>query len=367
MIDGMEVVASQTRNEIGIGRVVLEAGLHDLLIRYADRTDHTFIDLAWRTPRSDQTFRPIPSELLFPPQESYEQIDVTDLARFVQIDVAPPTDVIRDRVDPAMVEVVASGLASPHGVSIAGNVVYVADTGNRRIVAVNAVTGETQTVPVGSIELVEPFDLVAQADGTLLVLDAGLGILYLIDPTLGEARPVPVAPSYAERSRGLGKGLAGEVWIANTPGQRVAAVSASGEVVREVMLPAVAGGSEMQPVDVAVTPDNSLYVTDGSAHMLYQFSEAGYLLSSQPIPRANALDGAHLAVGGDGALYMTEPEAGRVVRLDENARVDRIWNVRMEESTAAKPVGIAVAGDGTIWVVDSQGGRLLRVTPEDVK
>ena len=64
---------------------------------------------------------------------------------------------------------------------------------------------------------------------------------------------------------------------------------------------------------------------------------------------------------------MTEPEAGRVVRLDENARVDRIWNVRMEESTAAKPVGIAVAGDGTIWVVDSQGGRLLRVTPEDIK
>jgi sugar lactone lactonase YvrE len=370
-IDDMEVVASQRRSEIGIGRVMLEAGLHDLRIRYADRTDHTFIDLAWRTPGNNQAFHPIPTELLFPPQESYEHIDVTDLARFVQSDVAPPTDVIRNQVDPAVVEVVAAGLVSPRGVTTAGDVVYVADTGNRRIVAVNASTGEVQTVPVNSIELVEPFDLVAEnplgADGTLLVLDAGLGMLLQVDPMSGEAQPIAVAPSYVERSRGLGNGLAGEVWIANTPGKRVAAVNARGEVVREVVLPAVAGGSEMQPVDVAVTPDNALYVTDVSAHMLYQFSEAGYLLSSQPIPRANALDGAHLAVDEDGSLYMTEPEAGRVVRLDENATVDRIWNVRVKETAAAKPVGIAVAEDGTIWVVDSQGGRLLRVTPEDAK
>jgi sugar lactone lactonase YvrE len=105
-------------------------------------------------------------------------------------------------------------------------------------------------------------------------------------------------------------------------------------------------------------------MTDVGNHRLYRFSLAGYLISSQPIPVANSMDSAHLAVDAAGDLYMTEPEAGRVVRLDANGTIDRIWSVRTENTADAKPVGIAVAADGTIWVADSQGGRLLRLTPE---
>jgi streptogramin lyase len=159
--------------------------------------------------------------------------------------------------------------------------------------------------------------------------------------------------------------LSGEIWIANTPGQKIAVVDNAGTLLQEVVLPPVAAeGKELQPVDVAVLPDNTLYVTDVGEHILYRFSLAGYLLSSQPIPVANSLDSAHLAVDSAGALYMTEPEAGRVVRLDANGIIDASWSVRTAQTLDAKPVGIAIGADRAIWVADSSGGRLLRVIPE---
>lgn len=364
LIAGAEIASSKARNEMGKGGVTLEAGLYDILVRYVDRTDHTYIELMWRPPGMEQAYRAIPTELLYPPQENYDLVDVTDLARFVALDAELPATVVRDQVDQSTVEVVASGLAAPHGVAVIGETVYVAETGSGRVVAIDNATAEVQEVSFGDFELVEPFDLTALADGTLVVLDAGTGQLLRVNPTTGEVTSIPVAPSYVERSRGVGNSPTGEVWIANTPGQRVAAIDANGVVVHEIVLPPVAvGGQEMQPVDVAVAPDNTIYVTDVAGHMLYRFGLAGFLVSSQPIPQANGLDGAHLATDGAGVLYMTEPEAGRVVRLDSNATIDRIWNVRVAEAPDAKPVGIAVAADGAIWVVDSQGGRLLRVTP----
>jgi sugar lactone lactonase YvrE len=344
---------------------MLEAGLHDIVVRYGDRTDHTYINLLWRPPGTDQAYRVIPSDLLFPPQEKYEQVDVADLARFVQSEVKPSTEVLRDASDPARVEVVASGLATPRGVAVYADIVYVAETGHQRVLAFDAVTGELRSSPFDAVEFSEPFDVAAQGEGTIVVLDAGLGQLMRYDPAADGVETVPVAPDFVSRSRGIGAGLMDEVWIANTPGQKVVAVDSGGAIVREVMLPAVAAdGKDLQPVDVAVLPDNTLYVTDVGGYMLYRFSMAGYLLSSQPIPVANSLDGAHLAADSAGALYMTEPEAGRVVRLDPNGIVDRVWSVRTVDVPDAKPIGIAVAGDGTIWVADSQGGRLLRVTPE---
>ena len=367
-IDGVEVVASRVRNEMAQGSVVLEAGLHDVVMRYADRTDHTYINLTWRPPGNDPMFRTIPSELLFPPQENFERVDIADLARFIQSETVLPTEVVRNEVDPARVEIMASGLSQPRGVAVSNGVVYVAETGNRRVVALDGTTGELVASPFDAIVFAEPFDIAAQPDGAIVVLDAGSGQLLRYDPVAGMIEAIPVSKEYVERSRGVGAGQSGEIWIANTPGQRLVAFDASGALIQEVALPAVAAdGKEMQPVDVERLPDNSLYVTDVAQHMLYRFSLAGFLLSSQPIPVANSLDSAHLAADAAGALYMTEPEAGRVVRLDANGMVDRIWSVRISEVQDAKPVGIGVAADGTIWVADSQGGRVLRITPESVE
>ncbi len=76
------------------------------------------------------------------------------------------------------------------------------------------------------------------------------------------------------------------------------------------------------------------------------------------------MDSSHLAVDGQGRLLFTEPETGRIVRLDAAGVVDRAWTVRTPATPDAKPIGIDVDEDGAIWVADSQGGHVLRIVPE---
>jgi streptogramin lyase/4-amino-4-deoxy-L-arabinose transferase-like glycosyltransferase len=364
LIDGVEVVQA-IRNQMAVGGVELEAGLHDIIVRYADRTDHTFINLSWRPPGGDAMFRTIPSELFFPPQASYAQVDVGNLARFVQSETQAPVNVVREQIDPAVVEVIIEGLAQPRGVALLAGVVYVAEAGIGRIIALDATSGELVPSPLAEQSFVEPFDLAAQRDGTLSILDAGAGALFRFDPATGLLTTLPVPTEYGDRARGIGAGLSGETWIASTPGQRIVAVDSNGLLIQEIVLPRVTiDNKEMQPTDVVMMSDNTLYATDVAEHILYRFDVAGFLLASQPIPVANSLDSSHLATDKAGMLYMTEPEAGRIVQFDASGVPVAAWSVRVAGSEDAKPVGLDVDADGTIWVVDSVGGRLLRVTPE---
>ena len=142
------------------------------------------------------------------------------------------------------------------------------------------------------------------------------------------------------------------------------AVDETGQVVTDLAPPALAGtSSPMQPVDVAVDQDGVIAVTDATAHVLMHFDPAGFLLARQAIPVANSLDGPHLALDATGRLLMSEPETGRIVRMDLSRAVVNVWNVRGADAPDAKPVGLAVDDAGRIWVADPQGGRLLLVTP----
>ena len=86
-------------------------------------------------------------------------------------------------------------------------------------------------------------------------------------------------------------------------------------------------------------------------------------LWSTEIPVANSMHGSHLAEGPAGNVYMTEPENGAVVEVDDAGSVVRRWRLRTDDGQAVKPVGIAVDDSGAVWVTDVEGGRILRFTP----
>jgi streptogramin lyase len=286
----------------------------------------------------------------------------------MQSDNEPKDVVAPTQLDPAQVNVIASGLLQPHGVAVANGIVYVAETGNKRVKAYDAKSGKEVASPYESINFQEPFDIAAQADGSVVVLDAGSGQLLRYDPATGEVSALPASPDYVNRSRGIGAGLKGQTWIANTPGQRIVAVDNRGAVLQSVALPSTSADvQEMQPTDVVEMGDNTLFVADAAANILYHFSMAGYLLASQPIPVSNTLDSTHLVADHAGGFYMTEPEPGLVLRLDGTGAIAHVWNVRSAAAPDAKPVGVAVSSDGVIWVADSQGGRLIQVIPEATK
>ena len=64
-IDENRVTENDTANGNPAGAVDLGKGFHSILIRYADRTGYTHINLYWTPPNSEQEI--VPQDVLFLP------------------------------------------------------------------------------------------------------------------------------------------------------------------------------------------------------------------------------------------------------------------------------------------------------------
>jgi 4-amino-4-deoxy-L-arabinose transferase-like glycosyltransferase/sugar lactone lactonase YvrE len=419
-IDEREIVRATAPNQYEEGSAALEAGLHDIRIRFADRTDHTHLNVYWMPPGAARAI--IPPAVLFPPQGSYADITLPDLDSVVAQAPLPGSDQPAPDL-PGTAVVFAEGLLEPRGVAVgADGRVYVADRGGKVLVfapdgvLVSRLPGDTGV-------FAEPADVtITAANGVeqLFVLDAGAAKLwqFALDggDTSGEASgdtsgtasgtdsplaapiqagpepqpasplpapaqlppgtqpespmtlpteppgEIPADPAVLDRSRGLAAGPDGRVWVAATPAGMLAGINPRDGA--DERLPLLVDGAGGQPVDVAVAADGYVYATDVSAYKLLRLTPLGRLERSWPIPRANSLDGPHLAFDVFGNLYVTDPEGGRVERRDPSGQLLGAWNVAGMLNQPVKAVGLAVGPDGRIWLTDSAGGRVIVIEPE---
>jgi streptogramin lyase/4-amino-4-deoxy-L-arabinose transferase-like glycosyltransferase len=359
-IDGQEVTASTRPNVLATGGIELASGLHDIRVRYTDRTDHTHINLYWTPPGG--RLQIVPAEVLFPPQASYERVTMPNLAALVFNPAAPGPPVWVTPPLAGELRLVLDGLNGPRGVAAGRDgLIYVADTGHRRVLIVNSAGDELGQIAGGAQPFREPFDLAVDNGGQLYVLDAGLAQLTVFDAQGGYLRDVPAPSVLLDRSRGLHVDPEGRIWVAHTTGGRVVALDGVGQILEEIL---VWPGQGSQPVDVAVGIDGTIFVTDAGLHKLVRFDPNGQRLLAWEIPVANTLDGAHLAVGPNGDLYLTQPEKAQISRLNSEGEQLGAWFVNtLSPGGLVKPVGVAVDGEGRIWSVDSLGGRLFVVEP----
>ncbi len=351
-IDDVPVVRADTPNTYQSGQIELTRGLHDIRIRYADRTDHTHVNVYWQPPGSPAQI--IPATVLYPPQESYDRVTIPAIEAITGMPGAMNEGA--RSMTPELVgdtEVVATNLARPTGVAVAPDgAIYVAESEGGRV-TVFAPRGEALRTLDG---FVEPTDVAVSAD-RLYVLDAGAGRVRAF--TL-QGEPLPFADdldsAYADRSRGLAVAPDGRVLIANTPNNRIVLLDDSGAVTGQVV---VWPGEDAQPVDVILGADGRLFGTESQGHRLIRYAADGQRERAWPIPVANTVDSPHLASDAAGYLYMTEPETGLVAKLDPSGEPAGVWNLANLVGHVVRPVGIAVAPDGVIWVADSSGGALI--------
>src|SRR5690606_7517129 len=197
-IDGVPVVQADTPNVYQDGQIELARGLHDIRIRFADRTDHTHINVYWQPPGSPAQI--IPADVLYPPQESYDRVTIPT------IDAVPGlTGTAGDALSslaPELIgdaEVVAENLARPTGVAAGPDgTLYVAESEAGRVTAFSP--GGEAVLTIGG--LIEPTDVAVGAD-RLYVLDAGAGRVRAFSL---QGDPLPfagdLASAYAGRPRG---------------------------------------------------------------------------------------------------------------------------------------------------------------------
>lgn len=352
-IDEQQVTSSPRPNEYQEGSIDLIEGLHDIRLRFADRTDHTHINLYWSPPFAGQ--QPVPAEVLFPPQESYDRVALPGLSTLTFSPDTPAAPLVGTMNLTGNVRRVAGGFSVPKGVAAGpDNRLYVADTGNRRVLILSA-DGELlgQLTPAEAFE--EPFDLVVNGAGEIFVLDPATERISHFDVDGSYLGDVPAEAGVAGRSRGIGIDQEGNLWIANTSAGRVVKLDRNGTTLQSIP---VWAGEESQPVDVAVGRDGSIFVTDSGLNKLIRFDANGQRLLAWDLPVANTVDGSHLAVSDNGYLHISKPEPFLIAQHTPDGEPVGDWSVIPTNGELVKPVGVAVDALGRIWFVDTVGGAL---------
>ncbi len=364
-IDGKLVAKSEGRGLLGSGFLDLSGGLHDIELRFADRSDHTFIKAYWIPPQSlvAQAQQVLPTAMLFPPQGSYERIAMPALTDVVQSDysVAPQPASIADSV---VAEVVAELSGPPAGVALQNGAIVVTIPELGRVTVLHPENRSQKVLDKPNGEYTEPFDLAVDANERLYVHDAASGEIVVYDDLLTDGRVLDINPEQLNRARGIDVDSSGILWVAKTPAGEVLRYDLeTGESFAVPTRQHTSAFGESQPVDVAMTDDGSLFITDSGVHKLSMYTEQGMRIWSIDIPVANSFHGSHLAASAHGTVYMTVPEQGMVQEIDSNGTVLNTWLLRVEDNRLVKPVGIAVDNNEDIYVADAEGRRVLRFSP----
>lgn len=369
------------------GQIALARGFHDIEVRYNELLGSREMQLWWQPPGQGRAIvdsrylfplegDELPAGLTLPPPP---EIAPSQPAGAVQTPSMPPAPGSLPALQPSgdftplPAELVWSfgdgcgpgldQLANPRGVAIdpATGGVFVADTGNHRVVRLDAdgrFVAAWGAAGEGLEQFQEVVDLAVEPDGHVLALDAVNQRLLRFAPD-GQFVATFGAEQAFYRPRGLDVGPAGQVAVADTGGVRIVRLGPAGELMGQV------GGREsdlarQQPTDVASTPGGDLFFVEAESGAITRLAADGSVARwSGPAP-ASTVDGPHLALLPAGGLAVSDPEGRRVLLFDQAGQPSGQIGADLD---LAKPVGVAAtrAGSGAIRiaVADSALCRIL--------
>lgn len=366
------------------GVIDLTAGFHDIEVRYNELGGSREMQLWWQPPTGGKGLLPgaylypveeaLPVGLELPPPPLFAPPAPAPDPAAVDVESARPAVTVRGDLgdfpaaQPATLwtfGACGSGreqLQKPIGVAVsATGEVFIADMGNSRIVRLDPDGGFGHAWGErgeGAGQFSELFDLVVAPTGEIAALDAVNQIISLWTPD-GEFLRQFGAELTTYRPRGFGVAAGGDYFIADTGGVRVLQVGPGGELIEQF------GGPDQplgpgQPTDAAAGPAGLVYVTEPIAGALWRIDLASGAQERTAGPQANTIESPHLAVGGDGRVYLTDPEGGRVLVYSPALQpLAQIGERGVGPGQFGRPVGIAIAPDGSVVVADPD---LCRVT-----
>jgi tripartite motif-containing protein 71 len=263
-------------------------------------------------------------------------------------------------------------MVRPEGLAVdrAGNV-YVADTGNHRIVKLSPtleVLGAAGSAGRRPGQFQSPRGIAVDHDGLIYVSDWGTKRVQKVDR---EFRPMDVwdrlgsaDPWFSPTSIAVTR--AGEVYVLDDQGRgEIFRVSSTGRVRARWRLPA-----RYQNTRIAVDAHGCVYLFDPVRRIL-KLDRNGQVVATRTGGDATDEGLSHpvaLAIGPTGHVYVLDwtDRYPRLIELDARGLVVRRWS-HLDIPGLQYPKGLAVAPDGTIYITDfrnfDERARVLRVTP----
>ena len=237
------------------------------------------------------------------------------------------------RVDPTTRQVIdrIQVGGAPAGLAVADGLVWVTVQSGRSVAQINPdVDTVVDRSPVGN----EPVGIAAGPSGVWVANSADATVTRL-DPSTGSA-----TKSVAVGGDPTGVSVTSNaVWVSDRRDDAVTAVNPKSGTRQTFQV-----GS--QPVGVSAT-DGRVWVANSLSNDISQLDPVKGLIESFPV----AGSPESVVATQDGGVWVTEPDAARVVRIDPSAgRVDRAIPV------AGTPHGVVAVG-GTLWVTTAVSGE----------
>jgi len=277
---------------------------------------------------------------------------------------------------------------SPHGIAIAPDgTLFIADTNNNRIQHFSAdgqflntwgSFGDITTGDAPSGTFNQPWAVAVSPDEKFIYVadtwnhriqkfTAGGTPLTMWGTPLYD--PTNNGPYGIWGPRGIAVDAQGRVFVADTGNKRILVYDADGIFIQQIGREGVGIGQFEEPVGLAFDPGGYLYVADtwNQRVQVFEPSEDGTTYS--PFIQwfvagwyGESLDNKpYLAVDNQGHIFITDPEAYRVLEFATNGEFIRTWG---EYGIGAGNFGllaaIAVNSEGLVWVSDPANNRLMR-------
>ena len=241
--------------------------------------------------------------------------------------------------------------------------IYVADTGNHRVVELDKAGRLVRSITTTSSgPLLSPYSLALTPAGDLLVLDSDAGQIIEYDASGAQVRASAKGLGIGH-ARGIATDRQGHVFVANTPANSVVVIGSDlMTVISEIPGIAPDGTQRFnQPSAVMPAPDGSLYVVDSQYNRLVQVNSGAALLHSWPLTVPDTLHSPHLLLLTDGRVLVTDPRGGNLLVYHAAATQPASYMISPGGPNLI-PLGLASAGKGKV-VVTCYGTDQVLILP----
>jgi predicted membrane-bound mannosyltransferase/sugar lactone lactonase YvrE len=276
----------------------------------------------------------------------------------------------------------AGQFQSPRALAVAPDgSLYVADSGNNRIQHLNP-SGEVLQVwgqygdatqgdaPGGTFN--EPWGVAVAPDGTVYVADTWN---YRIQKFTADGQFLSMWQTFGPDKtdgfygpRGIAVDAHGRVLVVDTGDKRVVVFDADGSYLTQFGGAGLEPGQFDEPVGIALDGDGNVYVTDTWNQRVQVFAPDETGLIYTPISEwtvsgwygGSVQNKPFIAVDAQQHIYVTDPEACRVLEFTESGQIVRAWGICSSDINGfGLPVGVAVDDAGGVWVSDAGNNQLL--------